>query len=61
MKTSTGAKLVHISPTLSLVYHFYYFNEEEKIHTIANKVIYNVVHVSSKYFPSIFFLDADYN
>lgn len=54
MKTSTGAKLVLTSPTLSLVYCFYYFNEEEKIHTIANKVIYNIMHVNSKHFPSIF-------
>lgn len=39
MKTSTEAKLVHTSPTFSFVYHFCYFNEEEEVHTTANKVI----------------------
>lgn len=56
MKTSTAAKIVHTSPIRSLVYHFYYFKEEEEIHTLANKVIENAMHVSSKHF-----LDADFN
>lgn len=51
-KLLLGYKLVLISPILSLANCF---NEEEKFHMIANKVIYNIMHVFSKHFPSTFF------